>query len=665
MTLLAVHVDFVNRFGRLDPARREAVSAALARELTHELSPEPVAGARDDRLRTVALTDRLSAVVVRADPPLLLGLRPAHEATDFARRSAVSVNGASGVLEITDVDELERLLPAYRKDADEASSLLFARLSDERLRALGLSPDVLAIARTIRDSDQLRTLENVLPEAQYTTLHLLGDGLTLDAPERPDPLDPDDLATAIRRSQGRIALVDGPAELLALLAIPPSRQRIFLTPAQEAVAYRHSFPGPATVFGGPGTGKSVVALHRVKHLVAQAAGPVLLTSFSDELAGALDRDLSQLLDARARATVRVTGLGRLADEVVSAEQGPLRYVTDAEQERLWADAARRTGGRYGPHFLRREWENVVFAQRIADPDTYLAAERRGRGKRLTTAQKQQLWPGLAEASRVLLATGVRTPLTVADQAAAVLERRPERLFAHVVVDEVQDLHPAQWRLLRAVVAPGPDDLFLIGDPHQRIHGHRVHLAGLGIDVEDRTVRLTANHRTTAEVLDWSVRVLEETDSDDLSGGIDSMRGYRSARHGAAPEVVGYPTAAEEFAGLVEAVAEWRAEGVAPDEIGVAARTPAVADRARAMLGDDVTVGTMHAMKGLEFRRVALIGVNAGTVPDSSALTPEDDDPLGYLMDVQQERSLLFVAATRTRELLRVSWWGTPSSLLPR
>jgi ATP-dependent exoDNAse (exonuclease V) beta subunit len=40
----------------------------------------------------------------------------------------------------------------------------------------------------------------------------------------------------------------------------------------------------------------------------------------------------------------------------------------------------------------------------------------------------------------------------------------------VIVDEAQDLHPSQWRLLRAVAAPGPDDLFFVGDPHQRIYG---------------------------------------------------------------------------------------------------------------------------------------------------------------------------------------------------
>ncbi|GAA3386433.1 UvrD-helicase domain-containing protein [Cryptosporangium minutisporangium] len=673
MAQLAVHVEFLGEFGRLDPAEREDLRAALTR--LPELPLETTPGARDDRLRTARLTDRLRATVAAPHGVrLLLGVRPDAEAVTWAKHHALSVNTVSGVLEITCVEELERLLPDYRKAAEEAPALLFDRMSDAQLHRLGISPDVLAIARTIRTSDQLRMLEHVLPEAQYTILHLLGDGLL--PPSGTEQTYPDDVAAAIRRSQGRIALVDGPAELLELLAIAPSRQRVFLHPEQDAVAYRPSYAGPAIVFGGPGTGKTVTALHRVRHLVTRTDLPpssVLLTSFSEGLAAALERDLAQILDVRQRLAVRVVNVDQLASELVSERRGTLRYLTDDEYTRLWADASRRTGGRYGPHVLRQEWEGVVFAQRIADLDGYLAADRRGRGRRLATTQKQQLWPGLAEASRVLLATGVWTPLTVADHAAVLLEQQPEKPFAHVVVDEVQDLHPAQWRLLRAAVAAGPDDLFLTGDAHQRIHGYRVQLKALGIDVGDRSQRLTMNYRTTAEILDWALWVLAESDSDDLDGGIDSMLGYRSARRGGEPELVGYPTAGAEHAGLVEALRGWHAEGVDWREIGVAARTPQVARAAVAVLtdadvpvdDDGVTVATMHGMKGLEFRRVALIGITDGAVPDSSALTPEDDDPLGYALDLQQERSLLFVAATRAREALRISWWGSPSSLLPR
>ncbi|GAA0271055.1 UvrD-helicase domain-containing protein [Cryptosporangium japonicum] len=655
MAQLALHVEFLGEFGRLEPGQRAQVRAALDR-----LTPEQVPGARDPRLEVARLTDELSAVVAApGDVPLLLGVR--RDAEAWARSHVLSVNAASGVLEITDADELERLLPDLRKAADEAPTLLFARLSDAQLRGAGISPDVLAVARTVGTLEQLRELAGILPEAQYATLHLLGDGLppTTSGPE----FDLDDLAGAIRRSQGRIALTD---DVDALLSIAPSRQRAFLHPEQEAVAYRPSFAGPATMFGGPGTGKTVTALHRVRHLVLRdPTSPVLFVTFSDELSVAAERDLAQILDERHRVAVRVASVGQFASELVTERYGALRLLTDEEYARLWADASRRTGGTYGPAFVRREWESVVFGNDVADLDGYLAADRRGRGRRLSTGQKQQLWPALAEASRVLLATGVWTPLTVADRAAALLAERTEKPFAHVVADEVQDLHPAQWRLLRAAVAPGPDDLFLTGDPHQRIHGYRVRLDRLGVDVGGRSTRLMVNYRTTAEILDWAMRVLSESDSDDLDGGIDSMRGYRSVRHGPEPEVVGYPTATAELDGLVTTVRAWHADGVDWSDIGVAARTPSIARSAVSALGlPDVTVGTMHDLKGLEFRRVALIGVTGGTLPDPAALTPEDDDPVAYALDLQQERSVLFVAATRASDVLRVSWWGSPSSILP-
>lgn len=75
----------------------------------------------------------------------------------------------------------------------------------------------------------------------------------------------------------------------------------------------------------------------------------------------------------------------------------------------------------------------------------------------------------------------------------------------------------------------------------------------------------------------------------------------------------------------------------------------------------VAVGTMHWMKGLEFRCVAVAALNDHTMP--VAITPEEDDPLTHTQDLQRERCLLFVACTRVREDLRVSWYGTPSRFL--
>lgn len=72
---------------------------------------------------------------------------------------------------------------------------------------------------------------------------------------------------------------------------------------------------------------------------------------------------------------------------------------------------------------------------------------------------------------------------------------------------------------------------------------------------------------------------------------------------------------------------------------------------------------MHRMKGLEFRCVAVVGVGENQVPALSAVTSLQEDAVSHHLDLQRERCLLFVACTRAREQLAVSWHGAPSLFL--
>jgi superfamily I DNA/RNA helicase len=74
---------------------------------------------------------------------------------------------------------------------------------------------------------------------------------------------------------------------------------------------------------------------------------------------------------------------------------------------------------------------------------------------------------------------------------------------------------------------------------------------------------------------------------------------------------------------------------------------------------------MHGMKGLEFQAVAVIGVDRSAVPAPSAVTPAAEDPLAHSQDLQRERCVLFVACTRARDHLYVSFAGEPSMFLGR
>ena len=164
----------------------------------------------------------------------------------------------------------------------------------------------------------------------------------------------------------------------------------------------------------------------------------------------------------------------------------------------------------------------------------------------------------------------------------------------------------------------------------------------------------------------------------LDGEVDSLLGYRSPMHGPRPQLRVAATRAEEFGFLAERIRSWLATGIEPHAIGVAARSASLVREAREALKADgimtaslsgrgstqaVRAGTMHAMKGLEFQAVAVIGVEQGLVPEPAAVTPESEDPVAHAQDLQRERCVLFVACTRARDHLYVSGTGEPSIVL--
>jgi superfamily I DNA/RNA helicase len=292
-----------------------------------------------------------------------------------------------------------------------------------------------------------------------------------------------------------------------------------------------------------------------------------------------------------------------------------------------------------------------------------------------------VWSTVQEFSDRLAADGLRTYLGTCAEAADLLEAKGP-LYRHIVVDEAQDLHPAQWRLLRAAVPARPDDLFIAGDPHQRIYDSKVSLKALGIKIAGRSTKMRKNYRSTHEILSWATallvgRPIAQLEDDDRN---ETLLGYRSALHGSGPAVYAAASEEAELDALVAQIRTWTEAGVSPGEIGVSARfnkncaktierlTAAgiPAARLRSDASEDaptVRVGTMHSFKGLEFRCVAVIGVHDGALPYPGAVTPADVDRLQHEADLMAERCLLFVACTRARDGLYVSWSGEPSPFL--
>jgi AAA domain/UvrD-like helicase C-terminal domain len=479
-------------------------------------------------------------------------------------------------------------------------------------------------------------------------------------------------------SQLQVTYVSGPDEQQRILAHPFEAWRTFLHPSQREVAYHASYAGPAQVTGGPGTGKTVTLLHRAAFL-AERGAQVLVTTFTGNLAVALAAQLDVLVqDLTVRNRIEVLNVDRLAYSVVKLARGTPVIADGRVQQARWAQAAADIGLGFTPAFLRNEWEQVILAKGLRTEQAYLICPRTGRGRPLTKAQRAQVWRAVQRVTAELTTTRESTHLQLADEATRLLWQVARPRYRHILVDEAQDLHPSQWRLLRAAVAPGPDDLFIAADPHQRVYDNRVSLASLGITVRGRSRRLSLNYRTTQEILNWAVPLLGNEPVTGLDGEVDSLLGYRSPMHGLAPQVKMAANRTEELALLTERICSWLADGIELNAIGVTARSAALVREARTALEaagiatvslngrgstKAVLAGTMHAMKGLEFQAVAAIGVEQGLVPASAAVTPQTEDAAAHAQDLQRERCVLFVACTRARDHLYVSGTAEPSPFL--
>jgi len=238
------------------------------------------------------------------------------------------------------------------------------------------------------------------------------------------------------------------------------------------------------------------------------------------------------------------------------------------------------------------------------------------------------------------------------------------------VDEAQDISAAAFELIRAAVPVAADDLFIVGDAHQRIYRHKVVLSRVGIEVRGRSRSLKVNYRTTDEIRRWACAQLEGCEIDDLDGNIDSLRGYRSLTHGDRPDVISSASQHEDLTHVQAILKQLADDGIEARQVCIAARTNDDVDVLGASLKkagvttlrlerstpDDpaapgVRLATMHRIKGLEFGVVVIAAYKGAT--EYAELFARDEDAGVSGETEKAERSLLHVAATRAKRHLFV------------
>lgn len=583
---------------------------------------------------------------------------------------------------------------------------LLARLgiaTEDLTDTLGIPPDVAVEAAAVTDDDALIALAQRHEGWLGLMLVELGAGEPVASIAEKFQLEPapatgdadTDVLVSLQRpaAQAQFAFVRGQEELRQVIDSGDfGAWRVFLHPAQRRYVQK-VFSGPFRLSGGAGTGKTVVAVHRARALTRRSSeARIVLTTFTRNLAESLRESVVQL-DPSIRlvdlggAGIAVASIDSIAATVLKqagADVGPAVSAVLGEartdvshrvpRERWRGVAATPTdlpASLANETFLAAEYDTVVLPSRVTTEADYLRVRRAGRGTALGRAQRKEVWR-LVEVYRAQnRVDGALDYGEAAAIAAAYLEGtggQPRPVADHVLVDEGQDLKPAHWQLLRALVAPGSDDLFIAEDSHQRIYGPKTVLGRYGIKIVGRSQRLTLNYRTTAQNLGYAMSVLEGGEYVDLEDAAEVTR-YRSARSGPAPVVREATSITDELEIMAETVRGWLSmeDAGAPETIAVLVPDGRSRERVvhglgergvsvRAVDRDQAGTGrplvmTMHRAKGLEFSKVVLADAGGQGGAGRVRIAAMDD---AERADAElRQRSLTYVAATRARDELVV------------
>lgn len=699
-------------------------------DATPGLHIEPINGSVDPRARTGRVDLSLRAVLFRIDPPggdthyIYAGTWKHDEGTEKAKTLSLHVNPVNGVLELRDAVaavEPSVSIPAVAgptpSDVSTPSTPHLMGLGyfvTDLVDEFGFSQPTAAAAFAQADEDALLEFaagldapwqqEVVLSMAAGDALHEIKDRLGIGQPlvTSPDEDEDTQIVKALEHPASRMQFtyVENEEELRRIIEDEDfGAWRVFLHPEQRAYVDR-DYKGSFRLSGGAGTGKTVVLLHRARRLaLANADARVILTTFTRALADNLRRDLERL-DASVPiaqklgdAGVLVRGVDQLAAEVrVRAGDafstaaldtiGSTREKSASPAEPDWASAITQAGSSLpislqSVAFFDGEYSQVVLPNGILDAPTYFTVRRPGRGVALDRGKRGAVWSVIEQMRKDQRIAAQLGYGEIAAISAGWLESTGTTFADHVLVDEGQDLKPAQWKLLRAVVAGGPNDLFIAEDTHQRIYGRPTVLKNYGIQIQGRSRRLTLNYRTTLETLRFALGVLAGENYDDGDEQPVSTQGYRSARRGPKPSTVAAKSDAGQLDQIADVIRGWLTDEVRPETIAVLASSNTAAKKVQQGLaqrdisvalltqprvtGGQPVVMTMHMAKGMEFSRVVLFDVSDGSFPPPWAYkgVPEEDRP-----DLDKQfRSLLYVAASRARDELVVTWKGSPSGLL--
>ena len=634
--------------------------------------------AKDKNFWSVRVSRDIRLIVHKSDASFLLCYVDHHDkAYDWAERRKLETHPKTGAAQLVEIRETikEVVLPYYVQAELPAPMVpkvpenpIFVNISDDDLLGYGVPTEWLGDVKKVTENTLLALTDHLPAEAAEALLELATGGKPrVSTPSTPisNPFEHPD-------AQRRFRVMTNVEELQRALDFPWEKWTVFLHPEQQQLV-EQNYAGPARVSGSAGTGKTIVALHRAAYLARTYPDTrVLLTTFSDTLANALQTKLKRLLGNEPRLAERIDvhSINAIGLRLYKTYVGPATIASrETLRELIKIAAASVDDHKFSQYFLLTEWEQVVDAWQLDSWDAYRDVIRLGRKTRLPEPQRKVLWSIFESVRNALRERQLITHAELFSTLAVMLSKSKNVVFDFVVVDEAQDISVAHLKFFAALGGTRPNALFFAGDLGQRIFQQPFSWKALGVDIRGRSRTLRVNYRTSHQIRMQTDRLLGPI-LNDLDGNSEDRSDTVSVFNGPLPIIHSLENEIEETTVVADWINARVKDGMLPHEIGIFVRSAQQIDRAKTavrkanipfdVLDEHVetksghaSISTMHLAKGLEFRAVAVMACDDEVIPLQERIESVGDDAdLREVYDT--ERHLLYVACTRARDNLLVT-----------
>lgn len=524
---------------------------------------EPIAQFKNSTLRTARVDDNYRVVVGVLDGEnySLLYVGDHEDAYRWGKNKRFVWNEHTQACQLITIEETQEQIVVQGHDANKVS--IFEGISEEKLLKIGVPQDIIARVRNINTLDDLDVLEPILPVDAYENIFNIMDGEDIDsiiaAIEEGQAKENEDKLLSDNNKRRFVEITDDDA-LQRIIDQGMDKWQIFLHPSQRKLV-NAEYKGTMKVSGGAGTGKTVAALHRLKHLCENPNAKVLFTTYTKTLSINLADSIEKL--AIPKNKYILNNIDRVLLDTaekykVKEEYKVLDYSGDEKSLKLWREVLETEITEYDEQFLYDEYIDVIVYFGNKDVKQYMMQPCVGRTKALSRKQRIEIWKLVEKYIALKKERRVVDRLELFNETTNYLNENNIHPYTNVIADEFQDFSNPELKFWRALVPEGKNDLFLTGDPIQRIYnGRKINFGAAGINVRGvRSRKLKINYRTTEPIKRVAIGVVKGVDYDDMDGGKESINGYVSLIHdGVAPQYKIVDDANSE----VQQVVEWMKE----------------------------------------------------------------------------------------------------------